>query len=86
MQRSLSIPSQLLQDWVFFSLFVCLFVFALFYLQSCLFVEGSYFLGNSLTKNISKIQSRDKKKGAGVSFEMIVASGSSSLTHWSLGS
>jgi hypothetical protein len=51
-----------------------------------LFVEGSYFLGNSLTKNISKIQSRDKKKGAGVSFEMIVASGSSSLTHWSLGS
>lgn len=35
-----------------------------FYLQSCLFVEGRYFLGNSSTKGITKIQSRDKM-GAG---------------------
>lgn len=45
-QRGSRVSSQLLQDF-------------LFNLQSGLFVEGSYFLGNSSTENITKIPSRD---------------------------
>lgn len=39
-----------------------------FYLSSCLCAEGSCFLGNSPTKNVSKMQSRHKR-GMQVSFE-----------------